>query len=343
MTWARSLRVKTPGVLATVQDCGRRGAAHFGVSPSGAADWYSARAANALVRNDPCAALVEIALTGAAFELLSDARVAVTGAAAPVTADGRVAATWRSHHLPAGALVVIGPALCGARSYLAVDGGLEIPLVLGSASTDLGSGFGGFKGRALHAGDILPLGDVAPEGSSGNVALERSSSQLAYPPESIPHWTSATTLRVLPGPYRDRLPERALHAFTRHSYMVSSRSTRQGLQLEGDALELDRPMDIVSAGACAGCVQITSAGLPVVLLAEHHTTGGYATVACVTSADLPRAGQLRAGDRVRFEFVTQADAAHALASMRRLLGATAVDAGEQLGAGFHEGISHDGT
>lgn len=342
MTWARALRVATPGVLTTVQDCGRRGAAHFGVSPSGAADWYSARAANLLVGNDPCAALVEITLTGATFEVRSAARIAVTGAAAPLSIDGRAVASWHAHDARAGALVAVGAAARGARSYLAIDGGLEVPLVLGSASTDLGGGFGGFEGRALRAGDTLPVGDVASRADDVAPRAQLEEYQalplLAYAPECIPHWTPSTTLRVLPGPYRAALPERARHALALNSYSVSSRSTRQGLQLDGEALDLDGPMDIVSAGACAGCVQITSAGLPVVLLAEHQTTGGYATVACVTTADLPRAGQLRAGDRVRFEFVTQADAAHALVSMKRLLAATVADAGEQLGAGFHEGV-----
>jgi antagonist of KipI len=319
VTWARTLRVETPSVLTTVQDCGRRGAAHFGVSPSGAADWYSARAANLLVANDPCAALVEITLTGAAFELRSHALIAVTGAAGPLTIDGRTASMWHAHDVPAGARIVVGAAVRGARSYLAVDGGLEVPLVLGSASTDLGGGFGGCNGRALRAGDVLPLGDVVPELQLGRRKRVSVRQLLGYAPECIPHWTSATTLRVVPGPFRERLSERALRALERHLYLVSSRSTRQGLQFEGDALELEGPMGIVSAGACAGCVQITSAGLPVVLLAEHQTTGGYATVACVTTADLPRAGQLRAGDRVRFEFVTQSDAAHALASLKRLL------------------------
>lgn len=321
MSWARTLRVETPSVLTTVQDCGRRGVARLGVSPSGAADWYSARAANLLVANDPCAALIEITLTGAAFELRSEALIALTGAAAPLTIDGRAAPMWHAHDVQAGAHLAVGAAARGARSYLAIEGGLEVPLVLGSASTDLGGGFGGFNGRALRAGDILPLGDILPV---GDVELERSSRIVghglpAYAPECIPHWASATTLRVVPGPYRDRLSERALDALASRTYTVSSRSTRQGLRLEGEALELDRTMDIASAGVCAGCVQITSAGLPVVLLAEHQTTGGYATVACVTTADLPRAGQLRAGDRVRFEFVTQSDAAHALASLKRLL------------------------
>jgi antagonist of KipI len=321
MTLARSLRVDAASMLGTVQDCGRRGVAHLGVSPSGAADWYSSRAANLLVGNHPCAALVEITLTGAAFEARGDIRIALTGAAAPLTIDGKPAEAWRSHDVPAGAHVVIGPAERGARSYLAVAGGLDVPLVLGSASTDLGGGFGGFAGRALRAGDALPLFDDASldSGETGTRAAARP--PLAYPPECIPHWTSATTLRILPGPHARLLPEAAYETLLQQSYGVSSRSTRQGLQLDGVALELDRAMDVASAGVCAGCVQITSAGLPVVLLAEHQTTGGYATVACVTTADLPRAGQLRPGDRVRFEIVTQADAAYALVSMKRMLNA----------------------
>ena len=309
MMSTRSLHVHTPSMLATVQDCGRRGVAHLGVSPSGAADWFSARAANLLVGNDACAAVLEITLTGAVFEARDNIRISLTGASAPSSIDGREAATWRSHDVAAGARIAIGPAERGARSYLAAGGGMDVPLVLGSASTDLGGGFGGFEGRALRAGDMLPLLDVA----SG------ARPPLAYPLECIPHWTPFSTLRILTGPHLGLLPQAAREALVAQTFTISSRSTRQGLQLDGERLPLDSPMDVISAGVCAGCVQITSAGVPVVLLAEHQTTGGYATVGCVTTADLPRAGQLRAGDQVRFELVTQTDAAYALVSLKRML------------------------
>jgi biotin-dependent carboxylase-like uncharacterized protein len=328
----RALRVLAPGALSTVQDLGRRDVARFGVSPSGAADWYSAGAANLLVGNPANAAHIETTLTGAEFELQCDASIAVTGAVAPLLIDGVPAARWQTHDLRAGAKIEIGAAERGARSYLAIEGGIEVPLVLGSASTDLGAGFGGYRGRALRAGDILSIVARAQN------APTRVPTPLSYAPETIPHWNPSTVLRVLPGPHRSSLSDAAWHELFARSYGVSSRSTRQGLQLEGEPLPLDRPTDVISAGAYAGCVQITSAGLPVILLAEHQTTGGYATAACTIAADVPRAGQLRPGDRVGFTLVSRIDAVHALSRLHQiLLSATPASAAE-LGAGFYEGL-----
>lgn len=326
---ARALRVLAPGALSTVQDRGRRDVARFGVSPSGAVDWYSVLAANSLVGNRDGAAVIEATLTGATFELLSPAWIAVTGAAAPLTIDGMAVARWRSHELGAGVQIRIGAADRGARSYLAIDGGVQEPLVLGSASTDLGAGFGGHDGRALRAGDMLAIGDV--------VACSLNA-PMAYALETIPHWNPATTLRVLAGPHRTSLSDDAWQQLLARSYAVSSRSTRQGIALEGEALDLERGTDVISAGAYPGCVQITSAGLPVILLAEHQTTGGYAVAACTIAADVPRAGQLRPGDRVRFTLVSRADAVHAMAAMHCLLLTASTQAAADLTGGFHEGM-----
>lgn len=332
MTSQRALRVLAPGALSTVQDLGRRDVARFGVSPSGAADWYSASAANLLVGNPTGAALIETTLTGAEFELQCDAAIAVTGAVASLLIDGVPAARWQAQEVRDGAKIEIGAAERGARSYLAVDGGIEVPLVLGSASTDLGAGFGGYRGRALRTGDILSV--VARSLDPPSAA----STPLCYAPETIPDWDPSTIVRVLPGPHRASLSDAAWHELFARSYGVSSRSTRQGLQLEGAPLALDRPTDVISAGAYAGCVQITSAGLPVMLLAEHQTTGGYATAACTIAADVPRAGQLRPGDRVRFTLVSRIDAVHALAALHRNLASASPDPPAQLGAGFYEGL-----
>jgi len=332
----RALRVLAPGALSTVQDLGRRDVARFGVSPSGAADWYSASAANLLAGNSPNAALVETTLTGAEFELHADASIAVTGAVAALLIDGVPAARWQSHALRTGVKIEIGAAERGAHSYLAVDGGIEVPLVLGSASTDVGAGFGGYHGRPLRAGDVLNLAAGTPNANPN--PLPAASTPLAYQPETIQHWNPSTVLRVLPGPHRSALSDAAWHELFARSYGVSSRSTRQGLQLEGEPLPLDRPTDVISAGAYAGCVQITSAGLPVILLAEHQTTGGYATAACTIAADVPRAGQLRPGDRVRFTLVSRIDAVHALAGLHRMLASAAPATAAELGAGFYEGL-----
>ena len=300
--------------------------ARYGVSPSGAADWFSARAANLLVGNDACAPLVETTLTGIAFELTKPARVAVTGAVAPVEIDGLSVKLWQSHAAAAGARVKVGLPQRGIRSYIAVAGGIDMPLVLGGASTDIGSGFGGFEGRALRNGDELSL----------TTPVEASNAFDAYSLQATPSWKSPVVLRIVPGPHRRLLSESAWTQLLSSEWKVSSRSTRQGVALEGGPLRTG-PTDIVSAGACAGCVQVTSAGLPVVLLAEHQTTAGYALVACVISADLPYAAQAPPGDVVRFEPVTSARAALLREHLERILASGASPTAPPLATGFFEG------
>lgn len=326
------LRVVTAGALSTIQDCGRRDVARYGVSPSGAADWFSARAANLLVGNEPCAPLLETTLNGAAFEMARAAHVAVTGAAAALEIAGTPARLWRAHAVSSGARVKVGSPQRGIRSYIALAGGFDVPLVLGGASTDVASGFGGFEGRALRTGDVLSGHHVAPHPPD----VSRGEHLLSYR-GPIPSWDSPLTLRIVPGPHRRVLSESAWAQLLSREWSVASRSTRQGVAFEGEALG-SGPTDVASAGACAGCVQVTSAGLPVVLLAEHQTTAGYALVGCVISADLPRAAQARPGDVVRFMQVTQAQAA----SLRDLLERTLTAAmtpglSRELATGFFEG------
>ncbi|MBV8171665.1 MAG: biotin-dependent carboxyltransferase family protein [Candidatus Eremiobacteraeota bacterium] len=335
----RSLRVLSPGVLTTVQDSGRRDVARFGVSPAGWCDWYSAAAANLLVGNGGDAAVLETMLTGARFELHGAVSMAVTGAHAALLIDGVSASRWRAHDAGAGSVVEIAPAQRGARSYLAIDGGVQVPLVMGSASTDTGAGFGGYQGRPLRSGDVLTLHEAGAKSGSAAQRESATVSTLEYPHDAIPAWGPDVILRVLPGPHASAIPEQAWQALLGQTFGVSSRSTRQGLQLEGTPLTLEGRTDVISAGAFAGCVQITNAGAPVLLLAEHQTTGGYATVACIISADVPLAGQARPGDRLRFERVTRIEAARAHVQRRAALHSLRpAGAGSGLSRGFHEGV-----
>jgi antagonist of KipI len=283
------------------------------------------------------AAVIETTLTGARFEAHGAARIAVTGADASLTIDGINALRWRSHDIADGAVIEIGNSHRGARSYLAIDGGIQVPLVLGSAATDTGAGFGGYQGRPLREGDSMPLHDPRALADTPVAAASANLPTLEYAREAIPTWGGDVILRILPGPHKATLSKAAWEAFLGQEYGISSRSTRQGMQLDGDALPLEQRTDIISAGACAGCVQITNAGTPVVLLAEHQTTGGYATVACIIAADLPLAGQATPGDRIRFVPVSPVDGAHArverVAALRSLHPVS-----DGLGAGFHEGV-----
>ena len=341
MTSGRAtVRVVSAGALSTIQDCGRRDVARYGVSPSGASDWFSARAANLLVGNDPCAPLLETTLNGIAFDIERHTNIAVTGAEAALEIGGSRARLWQAHWVAAGARVKVGLPLRGVRSYIAVAGGFDVPLVLGSASTDFGSGFGGFKGRALRAGDALSIcspGLLRP-GRAQEPGTTSVNAPTAFRREAIPVWNSPAVLRIVPGPHRCALADSAWMQLLSREWSVSSRSTRQGLALEGESLQT-RATDVVSAGACAGCVQITSAGLPVVLLAEHQTTAGYALVGCVISADLPHAAQARTGEAVRFELVSLAQAAvsHDVLERKLASGMTSGPA-EDLSTGFFEGL-----
>jgi biotin-dependent carboxylase-like uncharacterized protein len=210
---------------------------------------------------------------------------------------------WQSLRVHAGADVVLAPAERGVRSYVAFFGGIDVPKVLGSASTDVAAGFGG-TGRKLASGDVLRLLET-------DAALPEK--ERAIPGSARPFWRQPATLRVLPGPQATtRFTADDLERLCGQPYRVSLRSNRQGVRLEGTPLRSERGFDVVSAGVCAGCVQISSDGMPIVLLAEHQTTGGYAVPLVVITADVPDAAQLRPGDEVRFSRVTRAQADQAL-------------------------------
>jgi antagonist of KipI len=307
-----AIEILDPGLLSTIQDRGRRHVGDLGVSPSGFADWLSARAANRLVGNQQGAALIETTMTGCSLQALEPLCVAVTGANAELAVNGALRPMWHALQIPKGAIVKLGPAQSGLRSYVAVRRGIDVPKVLASPSTDLIGGFGGLEGRALGMGDRLSLvprrdGDEAA-GEPLNLGMPR-----------YPRWTQPAVLRVLPGQHTSMFSVEDLKVLQHQTYRVSPRSSRQGVRLEGMGLRKPEGYDVVSLGVCAGCVQLSSDGLPIILLAEHQTTGGYAVALTVISADLPDAAQLRPGDAVRFRLVSQVEAALALAEKMEFL------------------------
>lgn len=297
-----SIEILDPGLFATVQDLGRRNVAVVGVAPSGVADWLSARAANRLVGNPHAAALIETAMTGISFKALDTVLIAITGADAQLQIAGGKKSLWQSHRVRAGTEVKLSAAERGLRSYVALYGGIDVPIILGSASTDVAGTFGGL-GRALARGDNIKLRAVEQE-IPDDGRLIRASAR--------PFWRQPATLRVLAGPHAERFAPNDLDFICSQAYRVSPRSNRQGVRLEGRSLAGHDGFDVVSCGVCAGCVQVSSDGLPIILLAEHQTTGGYAVPFTVITADLPDAAQLRPGDEVRFARVTFAQASVAL-------------------------------
>ena len=278
------LTVLASGPLTTVQDRGRPGWASIGVTRSGAADRRAAALANRLVGNDAAAAVLEVTVDGLRVRAGRTLLVAVSGAPAPVTVDGRAAPFDAPLTLRPGQVLGLGNPAVGLRSYLAVRGGIGVPPVLGSRSTDTLSGLGP---APLRPGDVLPVGALAADEPVVDVAPVRA-------PSSRP------VLRVLPGPRRDWLAPAAWTALTAEDWTVSPDSDRVGLRLAGPRLDRARTDELPSEGLVPGAVQVPPDGAPVLFLVDHPVTGGYPVLAVVTTDDLPAAAQLRPGDRVRF-------------------------------------------
>jgi antagonist of KipI len=282
------IRVLSPGLLTTVQDLGRAGLGPLGVPQGGAADAHALRIGNLLVGNDEGAAALEVTLSGPSLRFEEEAVVALAGAPFGATLDGEEVVPWSVVEVRAGGRLDVGRALSGARACICVRGGVDVPLLLGSRSTDVATGFGGLGGRALRAGDLLPVGSAAgpPRGRRVDAAAAR--------------WTGPRrVLRVTPGPQEEWFAPEALAAFFARPFRVSASASRTGVRLEGEPLPAPA-RSLVTEGVVAGAVQVPAGGLPIVLLVEHPSTGGYPKIACVISADLSALAQLRPGLEVRF-------------------------------------------
>jgi antagonist of KipI len=314
-----TLEVLAGGMQTTVQDLGRFGHRHLGVGAAGALDAFSARVGNLLAGNSENAAILEITLQGPRLRFHQAARIAITGADIDAQADGIAIPGWRPIDLPAGCELVLGACRRGARAYLAIAGGVQVTSILGSASTDLRAGFGGVDGRCLAAGDFLAFNS----GPSATAARTATISEASEPciaswwlnPEPDLDFKHEVPIHLLPG--RDAvLPANALCL---ESWRVSAQSNRQGLRLQGAALTLADSAERLSEPVAPGTVQLPPDGLPIVLLAEAQTIGGYPRIGHVISADLPRLAQLRPGDSLRFEMIDAAVARELACAQRHRL------------------------
>jgi antagonist of KipI len=297
------IEVRAPGLLTTVQDLGREGFGPMGVSPSGAADPVALRIGNRLVGNAEGAAGLEMTLLGGTFVFPERAVVALTGANFGGTLDNGSMEMWSSLEVQPGQTLRMGPTRAGARCYLCVKGGIDVKLFLGSASTHLLSGLGGFEGRALRKGDVLRI-----RAANGGFRTFRKTKVAGRALEKLsPH----RVLRVTAGPQSDWFTEEVQKVFYGNTFRVAEESNRMGLRLEGAAISTPFGGEMISEGVSLGAVQITASGLPIILFVEQQTTGGYPKIANVISADLSSLGQLRPRDEIRFERV-ELDTARAL-------------------------------
>lgn len=285
-----SLVVESPGLLTTVQDLGRPGFGPMGVSPSGAADPVALRLGNLLVGNEPGAPALEMTLLGGSFVFPEGAVIALTGADFGASLDGRPVETWTPCPIPPGSKLSLGPTKDFARCYLTVAGGIQLQLFLGSASTQLLGALGGYGGRALRKGDILPLG--TPE----KKIRARKISQVA-----LFNLKPRKVFRVTDGSQSEWFPSEVKQAFFRSTFEVSEESDRMGLRLDGPTLSVSMAGEMITEGVPLGAIQITPAGQPIILFVEQQTTGGYPKIANVIGVDLHRLGQLRPRVEIRFE------------------------------------------
>lgn len=293
------LEIVHPGLYTTVQDLGRFGFQDLGVPPSGALDTVGLRLANALVGNRPGEACLEISYMGPVIRVAADSvRIAVSGEVRLAVADGgppRPLASNRSHRLRRGDTLTVGAISGASTAYLAVEGGFDLAPVMGSLSSYGRAGLGPLGGRPPVAGTVLPL----------RLGQCRDGDELTF---AKPMDYGAGPVRVVLGPQREAFTEDAVATLLGSQYRVSKEADRMGLRLDGPKLQHRASADIASDGLVSGCIQVPGNGQPIILLADHQTVGGYAKIATVISADLPRLGRAVPGTALAFAAVTVAEA-----------------------------------
>lgn len=310
------IEILTTGAANSVQDLGRFGYLDAGVSRSGAMDASALEIANRMIGNDAGAAAIEIAVFPFRVRFSHSALVAVTGADCPVSLNGNLHPAWWALPVRSGDVLELGLPRSGARAFLAVAGGIVVENVLGSAATDLKSGWGGLEGRGLRRGDRLVFTPrsvtltALPTGFGLDpVALGRTASDLA----------ETTPIRVVPGAEHQFFEASAAAAFETTPWKVTEDANRQGYRLSGAELRLTRKLELHSHGIMPGTVQVPPSGQPIIQLAEANTCGGYPKIAHVIEADLWRLGQAPVGSLLRFALVSRSEAVAALREQRARL------------------------
>lgn len=299
-----TMEVIRPGMLTLIQDTGRYGAGAQGLSQGGAVDLHAFCWANYLLTNDANSAMLEITLGQAEFHVLQDCRIAVTGADMQPQLDGVPLPMWQSIEVRKGQRIVFGFARSGLRAYLAVQGGFDAPIVLGSAACVPRNQLGGLhQGKGLEKGDRLSVNQL-PEESLKELEGKGVSRQASA--RFIPDYNKAIELRVIESYQQASFPEIDKQRFYSGRYTVSQETDRMGCKLTGEPIHADVE-GIVSEGIALGAIQIPPNGQPIVLLNDRQTLGGYPKLGCVARIDLPRLAQARPGTEVIFKRATLAE------------------------------------
>jgi antagonist of KipI len=285
------------GTFTTIQDLGRKGYQQFGMSTAGAMDITSLRLANRLVQNEEGEACLEITFIGLHLLALQDLEIAITGGNLTPKVDGSPLPMWQTISIRRNSEVSFTAVRNGIRSYLAVAGGIQVPEIMGSKSTYIRGGFGGLEGRPLKKGDRLRIG---PQPSKPPRYKIRE--------EFIPGYEKVWKTRVIMGPQDDYFSKSGIEVFTSSEYTITPQSDRMGYRLHGSLIQHRRGADIIPDATCLGSIQVPGHGLPIILLADRQTTGGYPKIATVISVDVYNLGQAKPGDRVRFTPISVAEA-----------------------------------
>lgn len=321
-----SIRVLEPGLYTTVQDLGRYGSQKYGVIVSGAMDKYALRIANLLVGNEEGEGALEITLVGATLQFDQDQLIAITGGDLRATMDGEPVPMWRPVLVRKGAVLQCRSAVKGCRAYIAFAGGISVPEVMGSKSTYVRAGIGGFKGRPLQKDDMFASGDWSETGKRFTRQLEQTAEPCAWSvnPLALINDNRDQTIRVLKGSEYDRFDANSKHAFFHEAYTITTQADRMGYRLEGPALSLAEKFELLSEGVTYGTIQVPANGQPIILMADRQTTGGYPKIGQVITADLSRLAQLQPHTAIRFEEIRLEEAEAALLENERILHQMAV-------------------
>lgn len=302
------LQVIDPGILTTIQDAGRWGYQSYGVPVSGVMDTFAFACANQLVGNADDSAALEIR-SPITIQTNDRHLIALTGADAFLQIDGRAMPMWTSVFVRAGSIIEIKPHHAAGWVYLAVRGGIDVPRILGSRSTYLRGGFRGLNGRALQVGDVIPLGDSSTDDLASLAGRSASERTRAFANRKSP-------VRVILGPHADWFSPEAIITLTTNEFTLTDVADRMGYRLSGATLARARSGELISCGVPLGAIQVPAAGQPIVLMADHQTTGGYAIIATVIRADISILAQHAPGERIQFAIV---DVEQAQAAWREML------------------------
>ncbi|WP_152655348.1 biotin-dependent carboxyltransferase family protein [Oceanobacillus sp. CFH 90083] len=285
------LEVMKPGLATSMQDLGRVGYQKYGIPTSGAMDAFAHRIANLLVGNAEEEATLEMILMGSQLKILRDTVIAIGGADLSAAIDGNPIYPWKSYRVYAGQIMSFGKPVHGTYAYLAVSGGFVTEEVMGSKSTYVQAGIGGFEGRVLQKGDRLSAKDMDTSSIRAGKYLKKI---------DIPNYEQHRPIRIIAGPDLSAFSNEAYQQFCQESYRITEQSNRMGYRLAGKALPHVEKADIISDAVLPGTIQVPANGQPIVLLSDRQTTGGYARIATVITTDIPQLVQKRMGSEVQF-------------------------------------------